>query len=105
MAAWFSEVQRAGLTRGNSLDLDFHSVPANSAAEPLEKHYVSRRSRSQKGILTFLARDAEQRVLCCPHAGITKAEPPEEIPRFVDFGQPQTGNVPAELRFDPVLPT
>src|SRR5260370_32404116 len=97
MAAWFSEVQRAGLTRGNSLDLDFHSVPANSAAEPLEKHYVSRRSRSQKGILTFLARDAEQRVLCYAHAGITKAAQPEEIARFVDFWHQQTGSGPAAL--------
>jgi hypothetical protein len=105
MAAWFTEVQRTGLTRGTSLDLDFHTVPANSAAEPLEKHYVSRRSRSQKGILTFLARDAEQRVLCYAHAGITKAEQPEEIIRFVDFWQQQTGNVPAELVFDSRLTT
>jgi hypothetical protein len=105
MAAWFTEVQRTGLTRGSSLDLDFHTVPANSTAEPLEKHYVSRRSRSQKGILTFLARDAEQRVLCYAHAGITKAEQPEEIVRFVDFWQQQTGHVPAELVFDSRLTT
>jgi hypothetical protein len=105
MAAWFTEIQRAGLTRGPSLDLDFHSVSANSAAEPLEKHYISRRSRSQKGILTFLARDAEQRVLCYAHAGITKAEQPEEIIRFVDFWQQQTGSVPAELVFDSRLTT
>jgi hypothetical protein len=105
MAAWFTEVQRTGLTRGSSLDLDFHSVPANTATEPLEKHYVSRRSRSQKGILTFLARDAEQRVLCYAHAGITKAEQPEEIIRCVDFWQQQTGRVPAELVFDSRLTT
>jgi hypothetical protein len=105
MAAWFTEVQRTGLTRGSSLDLDFHTVPANPTAEPLEKHYVSRRSRSQKGILTFLARDAEQRVLCYAHAGITKAEQPEEIIRCVDFWQQQTGRVPAELVFDSRLTT
>jgi hypothetical protein len=64
MAAWFTEAGRAGLTRGSSLDLDFHTVAAHTDEEPLEKHYVSRRSRSQKGILTFLARDATQRVLC-----------------------------------------
>ena len=85
MAAWFTEIQHAGLTHGTSLDLDFHSVPANSQEEPLEKHYVSRRSRSQKGILTFLARDANLRVLCYAHAGITKADQPEEVIRFVDF--------------------
>jgi hypothetical protein len=105
MAAWFNEVPRAGLTRGASLDLDFHTVPANSAAEPLEKHYISRRSRSQKGILTFLARDAEQRVLCYAHAGIAKADQSEEILRFIDFWQQQTGATPAELVFDSRLTT
>src|SRR5436190_14244683 len=42
MAAWFTEVARARLPPGTSLDLDFHTVPANSVDEPLEKHYVSR---------------------------------------------------------------
>jgi hypothetical protein len=105
MAAWFKDVPRAGLTHGTSLDLDFHTVPANSAAEPLEKHYVSRRSRSQKGILTFLARDASQRVLRYAHAGIPKAEQAGEILRFVDFWKQHTGVEPAELVFDSRLTT
>ena len=49
MEAWLEQVEQAGLPQGASFDLDFHSVPANSAQEPLEKHYVSSRSRSQKG--------------------------------------------------------
>jgi hypothetical protein len=105
MAAWFTEVGRAGLTRGSSLDLDFHTVPAHTDDEPLEKHYVSRRSRSQKGILTFLARDASQCVLCYARAGITKAEQPGEIERFVAFWQQQTGSLPQELVFDSRLTT
>src|SRR5258708_32935026 len=43
MAAWFDETTRAGLKHGASIDLDFHTVPTNSAEEPLEKPYVSRR--------------------------------------------------------------
>jgi hypothetical protein len=105
MAAWFTEVGRAGLTRGSSLDLDFHTVPAHTDQEPLEKHYVSRRSRSQKGILTFLARDASQSVLCYARAGITKAEQPGEILRCVDFWQQQTGSPPQEVVFDSRLTT
>jgi hypothetical protein len=105
MAAWFTEVGRAGLKRGSSLDLDFHTVAANTGEEPLEKHYVSRRSRSQKGILTFLARDAGQGVLCYARAGITKAEQPGEIQRFVDFWHQQTGTLPQELVFDSRLTT
>ncbi len=105
MAAWFKHVQRAGLQRGSSIDLDFHTVPANTQEEPLEKHYVSSRSRSQKGILVFLARDATQRVLCYANAGITKAEQPSEILRFVDFWKQQTGSLPTELVFDSQLTT
>jgi transposase len=105
MGAWFEEAQRAGLKRGSSIDLDFHSVPANTQEEPLEKHYVSSRSRSQKGILVFLARDASERVLCYANAGITKAEQPSEILRFVDFWQKHTGTPPAELVFDSQLTT
>jgi hypothetical protein len=85
--------------------LDFHTVPANTQEEPLEKHYVSSRSRSQKGILVFLARDAAQRVLCYANAGLTKREQPDEILRFVQFWKRRTGRVPAELVFDSQLTT
>jgi transposase-like protein len=68
MQTWFEQAQHAGLERSGSLDLDYHTVPANSEQEPLEKHYVSRRSRSQQGVLVFLARDAEERVLCYSNA-------------------------------------
>ena len=105
MAAWFNETPRAGLEHGASIDLDFHTVPTNSNEEPLEKHYVSRRSRSQQGMLTFLARDAEQRVLCYAHAGIAKADQAGEIIRFVDYWQRHTGAAPAELVFDSKLTT
>ena len=105
MGAWFKEVQRAGLKRGSSIDLDFHTVPANTEEEPLEKHYVSSRSRSQKGILVFLARDATERVLCYCNAGVTKAEQAGEILRFVGFWHKHTGKLPAELVFDSQLTT
>ena len=105
MDAWSDAVHRIGLGRGSSIDLDFHTVPANAQAEPLEKHYVSSRSRSQKGILVFLARDATERVLCYAKAGIPKAQQPDEILRFVDFWRQHTGGPPAELVFDSQLTT
>ncbi len=105
MAAWFTAVQGAGLARGTSLDLDFHTVPANAQEEPLERHYVSARSRRQQGILVFLARDATARVLCYAKAGLTKAQQPSAILRFVDFWRQQTGQPPAELVFDSHLTT
>ena len=105
MGAWFEEVQRAGMKRGASIDLDFHTVPANTEEEPLEKHYVSSRSRSQKGILVFLARDATERVLCYSNAGVAKLERAGEIMRFVEFWKAHTGELPAELVFDSQLTT
>jgi hypothetical protein len=105
MGAWFDEVQRAGLKRGSSIDLDFHSIPANTQEEPLEKHYVSSRSRSQNGILVFLARDATERVLCYSNGGVSKAEKAAEILRFVEFWKKHTGSLPAELVFDSQLTT
>src|SRR6266849_3430560 len=105
MEAWLEQVEQAGLPHGSSFDLDFHSVPANSAQEPLEKHYVSSRSRSQKGILVFLARDAEQRVLRYANAGVTKGEQADQILQFVRFWKKHTGKPPAELVFDSQLTT
>ncbi len=87
MAAWFDEVRRAGLPRGDSIDLDFHAVPANTQEEPLEKHYLSSRSRSQQSVLVFLARDASARVLCYAHAGVAKDQKAAEVLRFADFWQ------------------
>jgi hypothetical protein len=103
--AWSDEIHRAGVPRGDSFDLDFHTVPANTQCEPLEKHYVSSRSRSQKGILVFLARDACQRVLCYGNAGIGKAEQANEVLRFVEFWERHNGGPPAELVFDSRLTT
>jgi hypothetical protein len=105
MECWSQHVQELGLRRSGSLDLDFHTVAANTAEEPLERHYVSRHSRRQAGILMFLARDAEERVLCYANAGMAKAEQADEVLRFVEFWQRQTGQPPRELVFDSGLTT
>ncbi|HEV3256606.1 MAG TPA: hypothetical protein VG013_07000 [Gemmataceae bacterium] len=103
--AWSDEVHQAGLPRGGSFDVDFHTIAAHSAQEPLEKHYVSRRSRRQQGILVFVARDADQRVLCYGNAGIPKDQQRDEVLRFADFWERHTGKPPAELVFDSQLTT
>jgi uncharacterized small protein (DUF1192 family) len=105
LGAWSDEIQRVGLPAGSSFDLDFHTVPANSQQEPLERHYVSSRSRAQKGILVFVARDAEQRVLRYGNAGIPKEQRADEVLRFADFWERHTGQAPTELVFDSQLTT
>ena len=105
LGKWSEAVQRMGLRHGPSFDLDFHSVPANSEAEPLEKHYISVRSRSQKGILAFLARDAEENVMCYGRAGVPKPDKDNEIIQFAEYWKTRTGHYPRELVFDSQLTT
>jgi hypothetical protein len=105
MELWFDAAQRAGLRRSGSFDLDFHSVPANAGKEPLDRHYVSKRSRSEKAILVFLARDAGERVLCYSNASIPKSKREAEIIHFAEFYRERTGSYPTELVFDSQLTT
>lgn len=71
----------------------------------MEKHYVSKRSRRQKGILAFLAQDADSRVFCYANADVRKSDQNDEILRFVDFWKQRTGTPPGELIFDSKLTT
>lgn len=105
MSKWSEAIQATGFRHGSSFDLDFHSIPANSQAEPLDKHYVSSRSRSQKGILTFLARDVQENVMCYGNAGVPKPERDDEILRFAEYWKGRTGHYPRELVFDSQLTT
>lgn len=96
---------RLGLDRGLSFDLDFHTIPYHGDDALVEKHYVSKRSRRQKGILAFLAQDASTRVFCYANAPVPKAEQNDEILRFVEFWEQRTGKRPQELIFDSRLTT
>jgi Transposase DDE domain len=105
MSRWFDAVNRLGLERGRSFDLDFHTIPFHGEDAVLQKHYVSKRSRRQKGILAFLARDAEEDLLCYANAEIRKENQADEILRFVEFWRARTGHLPQELVFDSKLTT
>ena len=105
MRLWFDAVGQLGLERGVSFDLDFHTIPFHGEDALIEKHYVSRRSRRQKGVLAFLAQDADKRVFCYASSDLRKEEQADEILRFVKFWKKQTGRLPEELIFDSKLTT
>ncbi|MQA92961.1 MAG: transposase, partial [Gemmatimonas sp.] len=105
MGAWFEAVTRLGLEWGTSFDLDFHTIPFHGEDALVEKHYVSKRSRSQKGILAFLAQDADNRVFCYAQAELRRQDRDEEILRFIEYWQKRTGHLPEELVFDSKLTT
>ena len=105
MRRWFDAVGRLGLPRGRSFDLDFHTIPFHGEDALIEKHYVSKRSRRQKGILAFLAQDAETRVFCYANGELRKDQQNDEVLRFVRFWKERTGQYPEELIFDSKLTT
>ena len=91
MRHWFDALGKLGLERGVSFDLDFHTIPFHGEDALVEKHYVTKRSRRQKGLLAFVASDADKRVFCYANAEIRKVEQNDEILRFVEFWKARTG--------------
>ena len=105
LAAWHAAVAGERLFTGESFNLDFHSVPYYGEHPVIERHYISRRSRSQPSVLVFLAQDAEGRAFCYSNADIRKGEEAEEIFRFITFWQRTHQVLPRHLVFDSRLTT
>lgn len=105
MRHWFDAVTKLGLEHGSSFDLDFHTIPFHGEDALVEKHYISKRSRSQKGVLAFLAQDGDKRFFCYGKSDIRKEQQHDEILQFAKFWKQRTGTLPAELIFDSKLTT
>jgi hypothetical protein len=105
LALWHGQLSGEALVTGQSLNLDFHSVPYFGEHPLVESHYLSKRSRRQPSILTFLAQDADSQVFCYSNADIRKGEETEEVFRFIAFWKRQYGSVPRHLVFDSKLTT
>ena len=103
--AWLDAVHGLDLPGGSSFDLDFHTVPYHGRKAFLQKHYVSKRSRHQRGVLTFLVRDARQDTFCFIDATVRKQDQNQAVLRFVDAHRQRTGQLPGELVFDSRLTT
>ncbi len=105
LAAWHDQLAGERLFAGQSFNLDFHSVPYFGAHPLVQSHYLSKRSRRQPSILTFLAQDADSQVFCYSNADIRKTEEAEQIFRFIDFWTDRHGSPPQQLVFDSKLTT
>jgi hypothetical protein len=105
LATWHAELAGETILKGQSINLDFHSVPYFGEHPVVESHYLPRRSRRQPSILTFLAQDADAQVFCYSNADIRKGEEAEEIFRFITFWTRQHGSPPQHLVFDSKLTT
>ena len=107
MDRWHKAVESLGVSLGGgqSFDLDFHTIPYHGDDALVEKHYVSKRSRRQKGVLAFLVRDADARMFAYANTNVRKGENNDEVLRFVEVWRERVGSVPAELIFDSQLTT
>jgi transposase len=104
-ARWVAVLREEGLVSGESFNLDFHTIPFFGEDDFVERHYLAKRSRSQKSILVFLAQDADSQVFCYSCADLLKREQAGEVLRFVKFWKKTYGELPAELVFDSKLTT
>jgi hypothetical protein len=105
LGLWHRQSAGEALLTGESLNLDFHSVPYFGDHPVVQSHYLSKRSRRQPSILTFLAQDADSQVFCYSNADIRKGEEADEIFRFIAFWKRQYGTLPRHLVFDSKLTT
>ena len=100
LSNWHTNLAGETILTGESINLDFHSVPYFGEDPVVESHYLSKRSRRQPSILTFLAQDADSQVFCYSNADIRKGEEAEEIFRFIKFWERRHGSLPQHLVFD-----
>ena len=102
MDRWYHQAMALGppLGQGRSFDLDFHTIPYHGDQALLQKHFVSKRSRRQRGILTMLARDANARIFSYADCTVRKDTQNEAVLRFVQYWTARTGHPPKELVFD-----
>lgn len=105
MAGWADSMDRLGLETSGSFNLDFHTIPFHGEDALVEKHYVSKRSRRQKGVLAFVAQDEDGRLFCYANGDVRKDEHSDEVMRFVRYWKQRTGAYPKELVFDSQLTT
>ena len=104
-AAWLQQLRRHKLWTEGSFNLDFHAIPYFGQSEFVERHYLSKRSRSQPSILVFLAQEAASRVICYSCANVRKVDQADQVSRFAQLWKQQTGHYPSELVFDSKLTT
>ncbi len=107
MDRWHAAVRSLGidLGEGESFDLDFHTIPYHGDDAVTEKRYGSKRSRRQRGVPAFLARDAGARLFAHADARVRKMDQYNAILRFAEAWRERTGAFPREFVFDSRLTT
>lgn len=91
------------LYQGQTINLDFHSIPHFGDESQMERVWCGSRGKSMKGVNTFFAQDSETDALLYTRADIKRSESSEEIKNFVDYWLDLKGVVDQTLVFDSKL--
>src|SRR6266581_3419693 len=107
LAALDAKMIASGLASSDQaiFDLDFHAVMHWGDDPALEKHYVPRRLKRTRSVLTFFAQDSGTHNLVYAGADISKATQAREVLAFCDHWKAVSGADPHMLVMDQKVTT
>jgi len=91
------------LYEGQTINLDFHSIPHFGIESEMEKVWCGARGKALKGANTFFAQDGVSNSLMYVNADIKRSESSLEIKKFVDYWLDIKGVIDGTLVFDSKL--
>ena len=91
------------LYKGNTINLDFHSIPHFGSESQMEKVWCGARGKALKGANTFFAQDGGSDLLLYANSDIKREESSLEIKKFVDYWFDLKGVTCQTLVFDSKL--
>ena len=91
------------LYQGNTINLDFHSIPHFGDESEMERVWCGARGKTLKGANTFFAQDGKSDSIIYNRADIKRRESSEEIKKFVDYWLEVKGILNETLVFDSKL--
>ena len=91
------------LYKGDTINLDFHSIPHFGDRSQMEKVWCGARGKTLKGANTFFAQDGGSDLLLYANSDIKRKESSLEIKKFVDYWLDVKGIACQTLVFDSKL--
>ena len=91
------------LYKGDTINLDFHSIPHFGDKSQMEKVWCGARGKTLKGANTFFAQDGGSDLLLYANSDIKRKESSKEIKKFVDYWFDVKGIACQTLVFDSKL--
>jgi len=98
--AFIQKSSRLGLYDGQTINLDFHTVPHYGEASVLEDHWAGARGKVMKGALTLFAQDAQTKLMLYTAADIQRKEADDQVLEFLSFWKKIRRGVKPTLIFD-----